>query len=56
MKYDIAESHVFDKQGMTPYEAVNRENLHNVLRYSNVRAIQLDERNKEMKRRNKQKK
>ena len=55
MKYDIAESHVFDKHNMTPYEAVNRENLHNVLRYANVRAIQLDERNREAKRINRKK-
>ena len=55
MKYDIAESHVFDKHNMTPYEAVNRENLHNVLRYSNVRAIQLDERNRATKRINRKK-
>ena len=55
MKYDIAESQVFNKQGMTPYESVNRENLHNVLRYANVRAIQMDERNKEIKKQNKKK-
>ena len=55
MKYDIAESGVFNKQGLTPYESVNRENLHNVLRYSNVRAIQLDERNREIERKNKKK-
>lgn len=52
MKYDIAESGVFNKQGLTPYESVNRENLHNVLRYANVRAIQSDERNKQLKQRN----
>lgn len=29
---------------MTPYEAVNRENMHEVLMYANVRAIQAQER------------
>lgn len=46
MKYDIAESGIFNKQGLTPYESVNKENIHNVLRYANVRAIQADERSK----------
>lgn len=49
MRYDIAESGVFNKQGMTPYDSVGYEPLHNVLRYANTRAVQADERNKEMK-------
>jgi len=53
MKYDIAESGVFNKRGLTPYESVNRENLHDVLRYANVRAVQLDEHNRDVKRKNK---
>ena len=55
MRYDIAESGVFNKAKMTPFEAVGRENLHNVLRYADVRAIQMDERNREVKRINKKK-
>jgi len=55
MKYDIGESGIFNKQGLTPYESVLREPLHNVFNYANVRAIQLDERNKEIERRNKKK-
>lgn len=53
MKYDIAESGVFNKRGLTPYESVNRENLHDVLRYANVRAVQLDEHNRDVNRKNK---
>jgi len=49
MRLDIAESGVFNKQGMTPYDAAGKENLHNVLRYANIRAIQADERIKAMK-------
>lgn len=49
MRYDVAEAGIFNKQGMTPFDAVGYEPLHNVLRYSNTRAIQLDERNKEVK-------
>lgn len=49
MRYDIAESGVFNKMSMTPYDAVGYENIHNVLRYADVRAIQMQERNKEMK-------
>jgi hypothetical protein len=53
MKYDIGESGIFNKDGYTPYESVLREPLHNVFNYANVRAIQLDERNREVKRKNK---
>jgi hypothetical protein len=49
MRYDIAESGVFNKSDMTPFDAVGYENIHNVLRYADVRAIQADERNKEAK-------
>lgn len=34
---------------MTPFDSVGRENLHNVLRYANTRAIQADERIKATK-------
>jgi hypothetical protein len=56
MKYDIGESGIFNKQGYTPYEAVLREPLHNVFNYANVRAIQLDDKNREIKRKNRKKK
>jgi len=49
MRYDIAESGVFNKEKMTPFEAVGSENLHNVLRYQDIRAIQIDEHNKQAK-------
>jgi hypothetical protein len=49
LRYDIGESGIFNKQGMTPFDSVGRENLHNVLRYANTRAIQADERIKATK-------
>lgn len=56
MKYDIGESGIFNKDGYTPYEAVLREPLHNVFNYANVRAIQLDEKNKEIRHKNRKNK
>ena len=47
MKYDIAESGIFNDYKNTPYESVNKANLHDVLRYQNVRNIEQDERNKQ---------
>lgn len=40
MQYDVAESQIFNKVGLTPYDSVGKENLHNVLLYANTRAIQ----------------
>jgi len=53
MRYDIAESGIFNKQGMTPFDAVGYEDLHNVLRYSNDRAIQAKEREYQQKQKRK---
>ena len=49
MRYDIAESGVFNKQGRTPFDSVGYENLHNVLRYADTRAKQVEERNRQAK-------
>lgn len=53
MRYDIAESGVFNKQGLTPYDSVGYEPLHNVLRYANTRAEQMYQRNEESKKKKK---
>ena len=50
MRYDIAESGIFNKQGMTPEKSVAYENLHSVLQYADVRAIQSDDRRQAHKR------
>jgi hypothetical protein len=49
IKYNVAESNIFTTPYLTPYESVNRANLHDVMRYVNTRNIEQDERNKEMK-------
>jgi hypothetical protein len=49
MKYDIAESGIFNNNKDSPYESVNKANLHDVLRYQDVRNIEQDERNKAKK-------
>ena len=46
IKYNIAESGIFNQPNLTPYESVNRANLHDVMRYQNVRNIEQDERNR----------
>jgi len=53
MRYDIAESGIFNKEKMTPFDAVGYEDLHNVLRYSNDRAIQAKEREYQQKQKRK---
>ena len=40
MKREIAKAGVFNKQGLTPLESVNKENLHNILFYLNLQALE----------------
>ena len=40
MKREIAKTGVFNKQGMTPIESVNKENLHTILFYLNLQALE----------------
>lgn len=40
MKREIAKDGIFTKPNMTPLESVNKEPMHNVLFYLNVKALE----------------